>query len=177
MNLGLAFSEVGRRVIVADADLQRPTLHRALGVANQRGLVEALHSEQPLESSMMHVRDNMWLIPRGERVYPHTRGVLSTERTGTLLTEMADHGDLVLCDSSPILLIPDNLFLAGAADAVILVAKAGDTSCRDLARAKDLLVGAGAKVLGVVINEMPPSAVSGYYKRYYDSYVKKAATK
>lgn len=177
MNLGLAFSEVGRRVVVADADLQRPTLHRALGVANQRGLVEALHSEQPLESSMMHVRDNMWLIPRGERVYPHTRGVLSTERTGTLLTEMADHGDLVLCDSSPILLIPDNLFLAGAADAVILVAKAGDTSCRDLARAKDLLVGAGAKVLGVVINEMPPSAVSGYYKRYYDSYVKKAATK
>jgi succinoglycan biosynthesis transport protein ExoP len=175
MNLGLAFNEVGRRVVVADADLQRPTLHRALGVANQHGLVEALHSEQSLESSMMHVRDNMWLVPRGERVYPHTRGVLSTERTGTLLTEMADRADLVLCDSSPVLLIPDNLFLAGAADGVILVAKAGDTSCRDLARAKELLVGAGAKVLGVVINEMPLSAMAGYYKRYYDSYVKKAA--
>ena len=175
MNLGLAFNEVGRRVVVADADLQRPTLHRALGVANQHGLVEALHSENTLESSMMHVRDNMWLVPRGERVYPHTRGVLSTERTGTLLTEMADRADLVLCDSSPVLLIPDNLFLAGAADAVILVAKAGDTSCRDLARAKELLVGAGAKVLGVVINEMPLSAITGYYKRYYESYVKKVA--
>jgi polysaccharide biosynthesis transport protein len=175
MNLGLAFNEVGKRVVVADADLQRPTLHRSLGVANQRGLVEALHEEQPLEASMMHVRDNMWLVPRGENVHPHTRGVLSTERTSTILTEMADRSDLVLCDSSPVLLIPDNLFLAGAADAVILVAKAGETTCRDLARAKDLLAGAGAKILGVVINEMPLSAINGYYKRYYDSYVKKVA--
>jgi Mrp family chromosome partitioning ATPase len=86
---------------------------------------------------------------------------------------MTEHADLVLCDSSPVLLIPDNLFLAAAVDGVILVARAGSTTRRDLARARVLLEGAGARLLGVVINEMPAASLKAHYTRYYRTYVKK----
>jgi Mrp family chromosome partitioning ATPase len=86
---------------------------------------------------------------------------------------MKKRTDFVICDSSPVLLIPDNLLLAGAVDGVVLVTKAGSTGFNDLARSKALLEGAGARVLGVVLNGVEPSSLRNYYRRYYDSYVKK----
>ena len=85
---------------------------------------------------------------------------------------MSKRADFVICDSSPVLLIPDNLLLASAVDGVILVAKAGSTGFRDLARAENLLEGAGAKVLGVVLNQVPVGPLRKYYRHYYNSYVK-----
>ena len=85
--------------------------------------------------------------------------------------------DFVICDSSPVLLVPDNLLLAGAVDGVILVAKASSTGFRDLARAKTLLEGAGARILGVVLNQVPAQSLKNYYRRYYESYVKKVRKK
>jgi Mrp family chromosome partitioning ATPase len=73
------------------------------------------------------------------------------------------------------MLIPDNIFLAGAVDAVILVAKTGSTTCRDLVKTKQVLESAGAKILGVVVNEIPAASMRGHYKRYYSSYIKKGA--
>jgi Mrp family chromosome partitioning ATPase len=87
--------------------------------------------------------------------------------------EMTEHADIVICDSSPILLIPDNLFLASSVDGVILVARAGTTRCRDLARTKALLEASGARLLGVVINEMPAASLRRHYTNYYQTYVKR----
>jgi Mrp family chromosome partitioning ATPase len=71
-----------------------------------------------------------------------------------------------------VLLIPDNLLLASAVDGVILVARAGSTGFRDLARTKALLEGTGARVLGVVLNQVPVGPLRKSYMHYYDSYVK-----
>jgi capsular exopolysaccharide synthesis family protein len=175
VNLALALAEMGTRVVVADSDLQRPMLHRAMNVSRVGGgLVQALHSEQTLDDVLAPVGDNMWLVPRGDAVYPHTLGMLATGRMRELVQEMAGKADLVLCDSSPVLLVPDNLFLASAVDGVILVAKAGSTTCRDLVRARQVLEGAGARIFGVVINDIPAAVLRGHYKRYYHSYVRKS---
>jgi polysaccharide biosynthesis transport protein len=174
INLGLALAEVGTRVLIADSDLQRPMLHRTMKISDSGGgLVKALHSEQPLDAVVARVGDHLSLIPRGSAVYPHTRGMLATSRMRDLIQEMATKADLVICDSSPILLIPENIFLATAVDGVILVAKAGSTTYRDITRAKDALEGAGAKILGVVINRVPAAALRGHYNRHYYSYVRK----
>src|SRR5574337_1704345 len=109
--------------------------------------------------SPVPVGERMWLVPRGAGLQGQTRGLLATNRLRELVDGLANQGDLVLCDSSPILLLPDNLFLAAAVDGVILVAKAGNTGCRDLARAKSLLDGVGAKIVGVVLNEVPASVL------------------
>lgn len=176
VNLGLAFAEAGVRVVLADTDFQRPTLHRVLKVRPGSGLVDALQRDRDVERALVPVNDTLWVAPRGEAMRPHTRGMLATNRLNELLGDMAGRADLVLCDSSPVLLIPDNLFLAAAVDGVILVARAGRTTCRELARAKELLDSIGARTLGVVINEMAIGKLRSHYKTYYSTYFKAEGT-
>jgi capsular exopolysaccharide synthesis family protein len=171
-NLGFALNEAGRRVVLADTDFLRPTLHKTMKIKSSRGLIETLDSENPLEPILVPVTQGLWLAQRGESVQPRTRGMLAGTRLPEIIGEMTKRADFVICDSSPVLLIPDNLLLASAVDGVILVAKAGATGFRDLARTKNLLEGAGAKVLGVVLNQVPVGPLRKYYRHYYESYVK-----
>jgi capsular exopolysaccharide synthesis family protein len=172
LNLGLAFREAGKRIGLADTDFHRPTLHRAVKVPPSRGLAEALHTDGNVEHTMAPLEEGMWLAPRGQGFKPLTRGLMATGRLTTLIEGLAEHADIVLCDSSPLLLVPDSLFLASAVDGVVLVARAGATPCRDLARAKSALEGVGARIIGVVINDMPVSVLRRYYRRYYNAYVR-----
>lgn len=171
-NLGFALNEAGRRVVLADTDFLRPTLHRTMKIKSSRGLVETLESESPLEPTLVPVTQGLWLAQRGESFQPRTRGMLAGSRLRELIGAMTDTADFVICDSSPVLLIPDNLLLASAVDGVILVARAGSTGFRDLARTKALLEGTGARVLGVVLNQVPVGPLRKSYLHYYDSYVK-----
>lgn len=175
LNLGFAFREAAIRVVVADTDLARPTLHQITNVPPAGGLVDALSTGQHAMGSLAPMGDNMWLASQRTAIEPHQRGALANVRLKDFVGDLADRAEIVLFDSSPVLLIPDSLFLAGAADAVILVARAGSTGCRDLARAKSVLEGAGARILGVVLNEVPASTLKGYYTRYYNAYVKRDA--
>ena len=173
VNLGLALNEARRRVVLADTDFLRPTLHRVMKIKNGEGLLETLESEEPRETALAPVADGMWLATRGQAFQPRSRGMLGGSRLRELISDMTTRADFVICDSSPVLLVPDNLLLAGAMDGVILVAKASSTGFRDLARAKSVLEGAGARVLGVVLNQVPARSLKDYYRRYYESYVKR----
>jgi capsular exopolysaccharide synthesis family protein len=173
LNLGMAFGEAGHRVVMADTDFLRPTLERQLKIEAATGLADALQSQCGIEQALVKVGDTTWIAPRGQSLPPQVRGMLGTTRLRALMADLTQHGDVILCDSSPVLLTPDNLFLAGAVDAVILVARAGKTTCRELTRAKALLEAAGGRLLGVVINEMPASALRRHYDRYYRAYYHK----
>jgi tyrosine-protein kinase Etk/Wzc len=166
VNLGLAFREAGRRVLLADTDFYRPTLHRLLQVPDGVGLVDALQGRPEATPSLTPVGEGMWLAPRGASMPGRTRGLLATKRLQELIDALTERADLVLCDSSPVLVVPDTLFVASAVDGVLIVANSGKTACQDLARTKAVLESAGARVLGVVINEIPVSALKRYYRRY-----------
>jgi protein-tyrosine kinase len=167
VNLGVEFGEAGRRVILADTDFLRPTLHQTLNVEQDGGLVDVLHARRHVNETLAPVADRVRVATRGGSLQRDTRGVLATSRLKEMLGEMTTQAELVLCDSSPVLHVSDNLFLASAVDAVILVVKAGSTPCADLIRAKEMLEGAGARILGVVINQMPVARLRRHYKRYY----------
>jgi Mrp family chromosome partitioning ATPase len=79
--------------------------------------------------------------------------------------------EFVLLDSSPILLIPDNLYMAAATDGVILVCQAGLTRPRDFLRAKSIIEKSGTPILGVVLNQVSVRKVNQYYS-YYRAYAK-----
>ncbi|HSE94529.1 MAG TPA: CpsD/CapB family tyrosine-protein kinase, partial [Methylomirabilota bacterium] len=176
VNLGLEFGETGQRVVLADTDFLRPSLHEQLQVRPaESGLVDLLHARQDVTQTLAPVKDHVWLATRGRSLQRETRGMLASERLKEVMVEMSGRADLVLCDSSPVLLVPETLFVAAAVDGVILVALAGVTAYRDLARAKTMLENAGARVLGVVINQMPVARLSRYYKHYYRGYYKQTA--
>lgn len=179
LNLGMSFWEVGKRVILADADFYRPTLPKSLKVRGDHGLTDLLSGESNVQSALVPVADGLWVSGRSSLAPSQGRMMLATSRVREVVDEMAQEADLVLFDSSPLLMFPDNLFLAAHVDGVILVAKAGETRLRDLEKVKSMLEQAGATILGVVLNEMSRRPLRSYYKlymRYYKSFVKEKVT-
>jgi capsular exopolysaccharide synthesis family protein len=165
-NLGLALGEVGKRVIIADADFHRPTLHRTAKASNERGFSDLLAGNGELSHSLTNISDGVRLAPRGSGLSLPARAGLGTGRLVEVLAGMSAEADYVLIDSSPALLIPENLYVAAAADGIILVADSGSTRPRDLLRAKEILEHSGTPVIGVVVNRMPLKSVNYYYRRY-----------
>jgi succinoglycan biosynthesis transport protein ExoP len=165
-NLGLAFGEVGKRVIIADADFHRPTLHRIANAAPRKGFTDLLAGTTTLIDTITTITENVQLAPRGGALTAPARTGLGTERLTKILGDMSDEADYVLMDSSPILLIPDNLYMAAAADGIVLVVAVGHTRPRDLLRTKALLESAGTPIVGVVLNRTPLKHLNSYYKQY-----------
>jgi len=171
VNLGLTFGEVGKQVIIADADFHRPTLHRTLKTPNNKGFSDLLAGTGELRESMSLVAEGVWLSPRGGSSTALSRTGLGSQRLTEVIESMAAEAEYVLLDSSPILLIPDNLYMAAAADGVILVVQSGVTRPRELLRTKDIIEKSGTPIVGVVLNQVPVKAVNQYYN-YYRSYVR-----
>jgi capsular exopolysaccharide synthesis family protein len=164
-NLGLAFGEVGKRVIIADADFHRPTLHRLANSTPRKGFTDLLAGTSNLTETITPITDNVRLAPRGGSLTAPARTGLGN-RLPQILSDMSDETDYVLMDSSPILLIPDNLYIAAAADGIVLVVSVGTTRPRDLVRTKDILERAGTPIVGVVLNRTPIKQLNAYYKQY-----------
>lgn len=169
-NLGLAFGEVGKRVIIADADFHRPTLHRIANTPPRKGFTDLLAGTSKLLDTITPITDNVQLAPRGSALSGPSRTGLGTDRLPQILGNMSDEADYVLMDSSPILLIPDNLYMAAAADGIVLVVAIGQTRPRDLLRTKAILERAGTPIVGVVLNRTPVKHLNSYYKQYSGYY-------
>jgi succinoglycan biosynthesis transport protein ExoP len=169
-NLGLAFGEVGKRVIIADADFHRPTLHRIANASARKGFTDLLAGTTSLVDTITPITENVHLAPRGGALTAPARTGLGTDRLARVLGTMSDEADYVLMDSSPILLIPDNLYMAAAADGIVLVVAVGQTRPRDLVRTKAILERAGTPIVGVVLNRTPVKQLNSYYKQYSGYY-------
>ena len=174
VNLGLAFGEVGKRIILADADFHRPTLHRTLKTPNAKGFSDLLAVGGDVNEAMTEVAEGVRLAPRGASSTALTRTGLGSQRLARVLDEMAVEAEYILLDSSPILLIPDNLHMAAAVDGVMIVVQSGTTRPQDLLRTQELFNKAGTPIVGIVLNQVPLKRMTQYYSYYkhYRAYVK-----
>ena len=164
-NLALTLSEgYGRRVLLIDADLRRPALHRMFGVENVHGLSEALLLGD-VTTTVSEVSSRLSLMTAGKSG-PSPLAALTSDRMGTLLKECAARFDWVLVDTSPAGLLPDGQVLARLIGAVILVINAGSTPAEAVERVvADLQP---EYILGTVLNRVEPRRIpeSGYYAGY-----------
>jgi polysaccharide biosynthesis transport protein len=165
-NLGLALGEMGKRVIIADADFHRPTLHRISNTSARKGFTDLLAGTSKLTDAMITITDNVQLASRGGALTAPARTGLGTDRLPKILDDMSNEAEYVIMDSSPILLIPDNLYMAAAADGIVIVVAVGQTRPRDLLRTKAILERAGTPIIGVVVNRTPVKHLNAYYKQY-----------
>ncbi len=170
LNLAWVFWELGRRLILIDADLRRPSLHRGLRCPPQPGLADMLTGNVPWPRAGQGIREGFVFLPAGSTGTAKPGVLLTVAKLRGVLELLTSHADLVLFDSAPVLAVADNLILASLVDGVILVVRAGDTQRHDLVRAKDLLEKAGASLLGVVLNQVSPRQTRHYYGRYGDYY-------
>jgi capsular exopolysaccharide synthesis family protein len=174
VNLARTLAERDSTVVVVDADLRLPTLHRMLNVDNEMGLASVLTGEL----SLAHVVKPTALVPGRLFVVPSGRPKLSDRRQNpgallararfaSILAELAKRFDYVLVDSPALLAVADALTIVPAVDGVLLVVAENQISRDDLQAAHGQLVAANAPLLGIVVNRADElQKYSRHYLRY-----------
>ncbi len=175
-NLGMATAEIGRRVLLIDADLRRPRLHRLFEIPNSFGLTDILRITTPLEEIPVNqlVRQTkipgLCLVPSG----PTTDGLTSllySPRLTEFLERVAKEFDLVLIDAPPMLYFADARVLGRHSDGVILVLRSGQTKRDAAILARQRFDEDGTCVLGTILNSWDlKNPRSPYAYAYNDAY-------
>jgi polysaccharide biosynthesis transport protein len=155
VNLGVTLASLGSSVVIVDCDMRRPSCHRSTGVENKPGFVQCLTGQVGLSKAILPVPgvNNLSVIPCGP-IPPNPAEVLSSPIAGELLRKLRGEFEYVLVDSPPLLSVADSRILATVTDAVVLVARAHSTPYDAVCRARSLLYGAGARILGVALNDV-----------------------
>jgi len=172
VNLGATLASLGSKVVIVDCDMRRPACHRATGVKNSPGFVQCLTGRVDLADAILPVTDvtNLYVIPCGP-IPPNPAEILSSPLTAEILRKLCTEFEYVLVDSPPLLSVADSRILATITDAVVLVTRAYDTPYEIVRRARSLLYGAGARILGVALNDVNVHRQGyGYKHGYYQQY-------
>ena len=168
-------ASLGSRVVIVDCDMRRPACHRSAGVENKPGFVQCLTGHVALSEAVLPVPGvpNLSVIPCGP-IPPNPAEVLSSRVTSELLRKLRNEFEYVLVDSPPLLSVADSRILATLTEAAILVTRAFETPYDVIWRARALLYGAGARILGVALNDVDLQRESygsnSYYRYGYGGY-------
>jgi capsular exopolysaccharide synthesis family protein len=175
VNLAAVIAQGGRKVVVVDADLRRPKLHRFLGLPNQFGLSDLFRAHMNLSTVSQPVPglENVSAITSGS-LPPNPSELLGSLKMDHILEEAQRGADVVILDSPPSL-VADVQILAAKVDAVIMVLHPGHTQADAAAATMEQLKRAGARVVGVVLNRIPRHRADYYggyrhYSPYYGQY-------
>jgi capsular exopolysaccharide synthesis family protein len=161
------FARVGKRVLLIDADLRRPSMHKVLGLENNVGLSSVLVGQSsPQEAVVKSGHDGLDVLPAGP-IPPSPAELLSSPRMATLLEQFDQAYDLVVVDSAPILGLADSTELAALADGVMVVVEADRGRGGQLRNALRRLRGSDPVILGVVLTKFDPKAAGNAYYSYY----------
>ena len=162
----------GKRTLLIDGDLRRPSVHRLYQVPNSVGLSNVLLQQISWRDALVRMPEpaGLDILPAG----PSTRRASDLIGTGLaeLVEEAAREYDLVVLDAPPLLGFAEPLQMASAVDGVIVVARAGDTSRTALSSVITTLARLRANLVGVVLNEVHREISPGYYYSYYNRYSK-----
>ncbi|HEY9889182.1 MAG TPA: polysaccharide biosynthesis tyrosine autokinase, partial [Candidatus Obscuribacterales bacterium] len=150
-NLAVSMAQVGRRVLLIDADMRSPSQHHLWNVLNRVGLSHVLVGEGKLEDALQPVADNVTLLPAGV-VPPNPLALVDSERMAALMEQLSAQYDYVILDSPPLVGAADAAVLGRMADGVLLIVRPRQVDSASALAAKALLQRAGAEVLGFVAN-------------------------
>lgn len=165
-NLAVVMAQAGRRTLLVDADLRKPTGHRKFGLPREPGFVQLLFDDAPFDpASLPMVADDLWVLTAGT-LAPNPSELLGSKRMRELLEQLREHFDIIIFDAPPVLAATDAVLLSTQVDATLLVARAGMTKDYDLDAAMDALLGVGASVIGTVLNGFDVSNAYGYRYKY-----------
>jgi succinoglycan biosynthesis transport protein ExoP len=169
-NLGVVMAQTGKSVILVDADLRRPMLHRIFGIDNRQGLTDALLGDEPLLDGHLQPTavENLRILNTGP-LPPNPSELLGSQRMARLIEQLKGEADLVLFDTPPALAVTDASVLATQTDGVLLIADAGRTRRSMAKEAVDRFRQVGANLLGVALNRLRPGR-GDYYSYYYYHY-------
>jgi capsular exopolysaccharide synthesis family protein len=171
VNTAISLAQTGASVLVLDADMRRPRLHRIFGIGNQAGLSTILSSEMSekdiIAITQKDEESNLHLMPSGP-IPPNPAELIGSDQMRRLLKVLERNFTHVVIDSPPIASFTDGVLLGSMVSGVLLVVHAGKSSRGVVKRSRMLLQDVGAKIFGVVLNNVNLRSQEDYY--YYQNY-------
>ena len=174
VNTAISLAQTGARVVIIDADMRRPRLRSIFGLSDGEGLSSILSSEisndDVLRKIMREEASGLFVLPSGP-VPPNPAELLGSDQMRKLIALLSENFTHIVIDSPPVNSFTDGVLIASMVDGVLLVVHGGKSSRGVVRRSRQLLMDIGAKIVGVVLNNVSVGSHDYYYyhRRYYHS--------
>ncbi len=174
-NLAYSCANHGKKTILIDFDLRRPGLHKFCNIDNENGLLTMINHqgdeslEELAQKITVQIHPNLMVLPSGGRTRAATE-LLESKEFENVHRALKKISDIIIIDSPPIGLFPDSLAIARKAEEVLFVTRYGKVARRIVKNLIESIEETGAKVLGVVLNDLPQKKTPGYYYSGYYGY-------
>ena len=167
-NLAMVLAFGGSRVLLMDADMRRPGVHKALKINNTVGLSHLLVGQARVREAIQRTSDPNFCVMTAGRTPPNPSELLSSERMRQLVANLKQGPfDWVVIDTPPVLAVTDAVILTPLVDGVTFVVGAEMTRRRLAERAVHMIMASRPKVVGAVLNRVNFDRNKYYYSRYY----------
>lgn len=164
-NLAVVFANSGQSVLLVDADMRKPTVHKTFLMNNSVGLSNVLSMEMDVKDAVQRsIVPNLYVMPSGAKA-PNPSELLGSTRMDNLINELREAYDFIIFDMPPVVTVTDAQIMASKTDGTMLVVRENVTRKDSLQKARELLTMVNANVLGAVYNGSTDANDQGYY--YY----------
>lgn len=165
-NMAIIFANSGKKVLLVDADLRKPSIAKEFNIPNAKGVSNYLiDTDSPMDQLIYQLSiDGLWVMPSGP-IPPNPSELLSSKRMEELIQRLSEQFDLIIFDMPPIVTVADAQIVAAHTDGALLVIRENKTNKQKAIRAKQLLEIAKIRVIGVIYNGVSKNEASEYY--YY----------
>lgn len=180
-NLALSISQGEQEVVLVDADLRRPSVHKALDMAKDPGLSDLIRNKADIDNVVRSWYGGELKVITAGNVPSNITEVVGSKRIGSILGDLREKFEIVIVDAPP-LIIADSYNLASRVDGVILILEPGQTSEEQASTIKEQLDRSNAHLLGIVFNKISEQSAHSYYDyqyrslyspKYYGDYISK----
>ncbi len=169
-NFAIALAHSGSKVLIIDADLRKPRIHKYFELSNSLGLTNIIVEDIDWKKAI-HILEELPevnIITSGP-IPPNPSELCGSQKMRSFVESLKEEYDYIIIDTPPVGVVTDGALIGSYTDGTILVVASGNVEIEAAKRSKMLLTNVNANILGVVLNKIPTND-SGYYKYYYYSY-------
>ena len=165
-NIAVVFAQSGKKVLLVDADMRKPTAHHTFGVKNAAGLSSILTRQKAIKDVVMETEvEGLSLITSGP-IPPNPAELLASKMMDQVIKDLQAQYDLIIFDAPPVLPVTDAQILSNKCDGTILVINSGFAEKEAVLKSKESLLASKARLLGAILNNYV-SDKDSYYYHYY----------
>ncbi|PSL40691.1 capsular exopolysaccharide synthesis family protein [Planomicrobium soli] len=167
-NLAVVFAQEGKKVLLIDGDMRKPTTHHTFHMSNSQGLSSVLTRQASIEDAVHQTLvERLDLLTCGP-IPPNPAELIASQSMTALIEQLKGLYDLIIFDAPPVLSVADAQILASKCEGTILVVNSGKTEKESALKAKEAIASSNSRLIGAVLNNFVPPKDS-YYYQYYGS--------
>ena len=167
VNIAATMAQVNNKVLIIDADMRKPRVHKVLEINNNTGLADLLLKQGLAEDYIQtHQQLELDLLTSGN-IPTNPSELIQSKAMKHLIESLKSKYDYIFIDTPPVLPVTDSVIMSTYIDSVILVIKSGEINRELVNKSKNALLQVGANILGVVLNKVQIKNLKAYNNYYY----------